>query len=157
MAEEKEKVFHVFKKNVPYYNVGVRRTRWDNDGIMLTKEFPTVRVEDEDLREFKLANKYNLNNGLIVNVDDEDISWDENNSVTDEQVDELLKNYAKLKSTLPNITSHVILKKILDTADEQEKPKKTRSLIQARLDELEPENTDVEAMYREVGRSSFDE
>jgi hypothetical protein len=157
MAEDKDKIFHVFRKNVPYYNVGVRRTRWDTDGILLTNEFPTVRIEDEDLREFKLANKYNLNNGLIVNVDEEDITWDENNAVTDEQVDELLKNYAKLKSTLPTITSLVILKKILDKAEEQEKPKKTRSLIQARLDEIEPEQTDIEEMYRDVGRNSFDE
>src|SRR6188474_501234 len=113
-----EKVYFTFKKNMPYYNVGVRRTRYDNDGIMLTNEFPTIRVEEEDLREFKMANKYGIQNGLIIQVDEDNLDWELNNAISDEQVNELLKNYPKLKSTLQTITAPVVLQKILVAAKE---------------------------------------
>lgn len=136
-------VYFTYKKNVPYYNVGVRRSLRDNDGIMLTNEFPTVRVEEKDLRDFKMANKYGLLQGLIVSIEEDTMDWELNNSLTDEQAEELLKNYARLKSVLPTIDSPPIVQKILTLATEQEKPKKTISIIQARLDEITPEETEI--------------
>lgn len=153
--EKDLKVWHTYKKNVPYYNVGIRRFRGDTDGIILTNEFPTHRVEEEDLREFKMANKYSLLNGLIVETEEDNLDWELNNSITDEQVDDLLKNYAKLKSTLQTITAPPILQKILTTAKEQEKPKKTISLIQSRVDEVVPDEEDF--IYREDMQQTYDD
>ena len=152
---KEEKVFYTFKKNMPYYNVGVRRHRHDTVGLILTNEFPTVRIEEEDLREFKMANKYGLQNGLIIQVDEEDLEWELNNAISDEQVDELLKNYAKLKSTLQTITAPPVLHKILRTAQDQEKSKKTISLIQARVDEVVPDEDSF--IYREDMQATYDD
>ncbi len=147
-------VYFTFKKNVPYYNIGIRYFRGDNDGVVLTNEFPTVRVKEEDLREFKMANKQHLLEGKLIPVDEDNLDWETANAVTDEQVEDLLKNYAKLKSTLQTLTSLAIVQKILTTAEEQEKPKKTISIIRARLDELTP---DEDFISRAEMQSTFDD
>ena len=152
---KEEKIWHTYKKNVPYYNLGIRKFRSDNDGVMLTNEFPTFRVEEDDLREFKMANKKHILEGKIVEVAEENLDWEVNNVITDEQAAELLKNYAKLKSTLQTLNSIAIVQKILTTAKEQEKPKKTVSLIQARLDEISPD--EEEFIYREDMQSTYDD
>lgn len=133
---KEDTVYLTFKKNTPYYNVGVRRHSADTDGFMLTNEFPTIRIKEEDLRDFKVANKYGLKQGLVIQVDEDNLDWDLNNALTDEQANELLKNYPKLKSTLQVIDSAPIVQKLLQFAEEQDKPKKTVSLIRARLDEV---------------------
>lgn len=138
MARE-ETEYYIFKKNVPYYNVGVRRSLYDTDGIMLTNEFPTVRIEEKDLRDFKRANKRVMQEGLVIQVEDEDLDWELVNDVSDEEVAELLKSYTRLKSTLQTLTSMPVVQKIYTTAVDQDKPKKTVSLIKARLDELTPD------------------
>jgi hypothetical protein len=122
---------------------------------MLTNEFPTVRVEDEDLREFKMANKYALTNGLLIEVEEDALDWDTNNAITDEEVTELLKNYPKLKATLQTITAPVILHKILQMARDKEASKKTISVIQSRIDEAVPE--EGEFVYREDMQQTYDE
>ena len=147
-------VYFTFKKNVPYYNIGIRYFRGDNDGVVLTNEFPTVRVKEEDLREFKMANKQHLLEGKLIPVDEDNLDWETANAVTDEQVEDLLKNYAKLKSTVQTLTSLAIVQKILTTAEEQEKPKKTVSIIRARLDELTP---DEDFISRAEMQSTFDD
>src|SRR5688572_18751103 len=141
MAREEVKMF-TFKKNVPYYNVGVRRFIGDADGVMLTAEFPTIRVEEKDLRDFKTANKYSITQGLIKEVPEEDLDWEINNNISDEEAEELVKNYLQLKTTLAKIDSFPIVQKILQLAIEQDRPKKTISLIQARFDELNPGELD---------------
>lgn len=148
-------VYYTFKKNVPYYNIGIRHFRGDNDGVVLTNEFPTVRVKEEDLREFKMANKQHLLEGKLIPVDEDNLEWDTANAVTDDQVNDLLKNYAKLKSTLQTLTSVAIVQKIMTAADEQEKSQKTRSLIRARLDELTPDEEDF--ISRSEMQSTFDD
>jgi hypothetical protein len=122
--------------------VGVRKFVGDADGVMLTNEFPTIRVEEKDLRDFKMANKYGITQGLIKEVPEDALDWEINNDVSDEDANELLKNYAKLKSTLQTIDSLPIAQKILTMAQEQDKPKKTLSLIQSRVDELTPDDLD---------------
>lgn len=159
VKEEKEMVkedtvYHTFKKNVPYYNIGIRYFRGDSDGLVLTNEFPTVRVKDEDLREFKMANKQHLLEGKLVPVEEDNLDWETANAITDEQVDDLLKNYAKLKSTLQTLTSVAIVQKILTAAEEQDKTKKTISLIRARFDELSP---DDEFIGRNDMQTTFDD
>lgn len=136
---EEAKIFFTYKKNVPYYNVGIRRFRGDTDGVMLTNEFPTYRVEEKDHRDFKMANKRVILEGLIKEVPEEDIEWEVVNALSDEEVTELLKNYAQLKSQLQRLTSLPVVQKIYTTAEEQDKSRKTLSLIKSRLDELTPD------------------
>lgn len=136
---KEDTVYYTYKKNVPYYNVGVRRNFLDTDGIMLTNEFPTVRVEEKDLRDFKMANKYSILNGLIKEVEEDVIDWDITGILTDEEAFELTKNYAKLKSALPNITSGPIVQKMLAIAKENERGKQVIKLLETRLAEVQPE------------------
>jgi hypothetical protein len=131
-------VYHYFQKNVPHYNVGVRRSFSDTDGVLLTNEFPTFRVEEDDLSDFKRANKYALSNGLIMEVEEEDYDIDDTNVITDEQALELTKNYAKLKSRLPSITSAPIVQKMLALAREEERGKQVIKILEARLAEVQP-------------------
>lgn len=152
---KEEKVWHTYKKNVPFYNLGIRRFRGDNDGVMLTNEFPTFRVEEDDHREFKMANKKHILEGKIALVPEESLEWEVSNAVTDEEADELLKNYAKLKSSLTNINSPAIVQKILARAEEQGKPKGTLSLIKNRLGEITPDEKDF--IYREDMQATYDD
>lgn len=150
-----EKIWHTFKKNVPYYNVGVRRSFTDTDGVILTNEFPTVRVEEDDLRDFKMANKYGLINGLIIEVEEDDLEWDLSNALTDEQVVELTKNYAKLKSVLPTVTSPAIAQKILAIAKENERGKQVIKLIESHVKEITPDEDEI--IRREDMQQSYDD
>ena len=136
---KEDKVYITYKKNV-IYNVGIRRFVGDNDGVILTNEIPSYRVEEDLLRDFKIANRRVITEGLIVEAEEESLDWDVSNAVTDEQVQDLLKNYAKLKSTLNTISSVPVVQKILIAANDKDASKRTISLIQARLDEITPED-----------------
>lgn len=136
---EQEEEFVTYKKNV-IYNLGARRTISDTDGVMLTNEFPTIRVEKKHLRDFRMANKYALTNGLLKEVPTDEYEFSDHNAVSDDEATELLKNYAKLKSVLQQIDSLPIVQKIYNLALEQEKSPKVKSLVKARLDELTPED-----------------
>lgn len=137
MAEVRE--FYVYRKNVPYYNVGVRRNIWDADGVLLTQEFPTVRIEAKDHNDFKRANKRPIQEGLIRLVDDEAMDWEIVNELSDEEALELLKNYARLKSQLQKLDSLAMVQKLYQFAVEKDSQPKTLSLVKARLDELTPD------------------
>lgn len=137
MAEDT--VFHTYKKNVGY-NVTVRLFPQDFDGVTLNNVFPTVRIGESKIRDFKMSNQRIIREGLIVEVPEESLDWELANALTDEQVSELLKNFPKLKATLPTIDSLPILYKIQNLANERELSKRTRSAIQARIDEVTPED-----------------
>ena len=132
--EETKKVVY-FKRNVPY-TVGGRYSAADTQGFVLNRLQPWVGVPIDNLRDFKMVNRRALVEGLIVETPEPSVDWETPNALTDEAVDDLLKSYLKLKSTLTEVTSVAILSKMLERAKEQNKSGKTVSLIQSRLDEL---------------------
>jgi hypothetical protein len=132
--EETKKVVY-FKRNVPY-TVGGRFNTADTQGFVLNRLQPWIGVPLDNLRDFKMVNRRALIEGLIVETNEPSVDWATPNALTDEAVDELLKSYLKLKSTLAEVTSVSILSKMLERAKEQNKSGKTVSLIQSRLDEI---------------------
>lgn len=134
MDQEVKKVVY-YKRNVPY-SIGGRFNNNDNQGFILNRMQPWIAVPVEGLRDFKVANRRAIIEGLIVETPEPSVDWDTPNALTDEAVDELLKSYLKLKSTLAEVTSISILSKMLERAKEQNKAGKTVSLIQSRLDEV---------------------
>jgi hypothetical protein len=128
-----------YKVNVPY-PVGVRFHMRDAQGRVLTVVDPYVAVKEEDVRDFKRANRYAINNGLIVQSTEPSYDDESPNMLDDEKVDALVKNYLALKNALPEITSVSIIVKILDAAKDQNRPTKTLKLIEARLAEFEEES-----------------
>ncbi len=137
MAEDT--VFHTFKKNVDY-NISVRLFPNDKDGVLLTSVFPTVRVGESRLRDFKMSNQRLLKEAQVIEVSEELLDFESANVLDDEQIGELLKSYPKLKATLPSIDSLPILYKIQNVAKQRELKKSTLATIAARIAELEPED-----------------
>lgn len=124
-----------YKLNVKY-PVSVRRHPMDNQGVVLSLNNPHIVFEADSLRDFKVANKYAILEGLIVPSEAPDIDWETPNALTDEDITELLKNYLKLKNALNGIDSLSILNKILQAAKEQDKSDKIKKLIINRIEEL---------------------
>lgn len=133
MAEEE--VF--YKKNVPY-RVGVRFNLRDTEGAVLTTEDPYIAIPKKELRDFIQANRYGLQNGLIVEVPEPPMEIITPNSITDEQAEVIVKNYFDLKKRLPEITSESTLIKLLDTAKNLGRSQKTIQLILDRYEEISP-------------------
>lgn len=135
MADIDDKLVY-YKKNVPYI-VGGRMFLKDPQGYILTTENPYIAVELKKLRDFKIANKQNIIEGLIIAAEEPSLDWETDNAVDDEQALALIKgNYITLKNTLEKITSLSIVQKMLELAKENDRPKKTLSIINARLEEL---------------------
>lgn len=142
MENETGKIVY-YKRNVPY-TVGVRFHALDSQGFILNNRQPWVGVAVEKLRDFKMANRRAIMEGLIVETPEPDVDWDTPNALTDEDIDELLKNYLKLKSTIAEVNSPSILAKVLERAKDQNKSGKTIALIQERLDEITVEEGVIE-------------
>ena len=141
MAEESEFVY--YKLNVRV-STGVRMFPGDADGVLLSpRGTNTVAVPKNKLRDFKNANKRLIIEGAIVPTEEPSMDWETTNALTDEDVNELLKNYMKLKSTLQTLDSLPILYKMIETAKEKEMSNKTISLINSRIAELEPEEKPI--------------
>lgn len=151
---KEDTIYFNFKKNVPYYNVGVRRHFRDTDGIILTNEFPVVRIEEKDLRDFKMANKYSITSGLIKEVPEDDTDWDVSGVLSDDEAFEMTKNYARLKAVLPTIVSAPIVQKMLTHAREEERGKQTIKILEARLEQIAP--TDDGFISRDEMQSTTD-
>lgn len=134
MEQEAKKIVY-FKRNVPY-TVGVRFHSQDSQGFVLNASQPWVGVAVERLRDFKMANKRAFVEGLIVETDEPNVDWVTPNAIGDSEIDELLKNYLKLKSSVAEVSSVSILAKMLERAKEQNKSGKILTLIQNRIDEL---------------------
>ena len=130
----------VYYKKTVNYNIGVRRFIGDSDGVLLSGANPVVEVPKEDLRDFKIANKEAFINGLIIEVEEPSIEWETNNTLSDQEVTDLVKNYLSLKNRLPKIDSVPVLYRILEEAKLQDRAKRIVSLIQSRIDELEEED-----------------
>lgn len=128
-----------FKVNVPY-PVGVRFHTRDAQGRVLTVIEPYVAVNESGERDFRRANKYAIQNGLIVETGEPAFDDETPNQIDDEKAEALVKNYLALKNALLEITSVSIIVKLLDTAKEHNRPTKTLKLIEARLAEFEEES-----------------
>lgn len=134
MAREQiEYVYYM--KNVDYF-VGVKSNIKDSIGQLLTYENPFVAVDIDHIRDFKIANKRAILEGLIIPVEEPSLDWETENAITDSEIDELLKNFLKLKAKLPKISSLAVAEKILNTAKEQNKSPKILNMIQSHIDGL---------------------
>lgn len=139
-----------WKKNVAY-TVTVRRNLQDNQGVSLNNMSPTVGIDVEDIRDFKIANKRAILEGLIVPTEAPEIDWETPNALTDEDITELLKNYLKLKNALLTIDSISTLSRMLEAAREQEKSTKIITLIKDRLESLSTDEVLNPAEMQGVG------
>lgn len=128
-----------YKKNVKYV-IGGRFFIGDPQGWTLTDENPFVAIKPDNLRDFKLANKRAIIEGLIVTADEPPIDWETTNAITDEEAKELVKNYLQLKQTLEKIDSYQTANKLLETAKELDRPAKTIKMIEAKVEELSDED-----------------
>lgn len=134
-----------FERNVPY-PLGVRMDINDSIGKLLTDDHPFVAVDVENIRDFKLANKKAIIQGLIKPSEEPNLDWETPNTITDAEINDLLKNYLKLKSKLVNVNSLPIVQKFYAAAKTQNKSEKIIALIKERLDEMEESAIDVTSM-----------
>lgn len=142
MAEEPEKL-HFFKANVKYM-ITPKRFRGDTDGVALSGNFGApYEVPASKLREFKNANKRLLLEGLMVEVEEPEIDWETANQLTDDDIQNLLKTPAKLKSIIPTIDSAPILHNLLSAAKEKGSAPSVTKQIQDRLKEVEPDPEEI--------------
>lgn len=130
------KAYTYYKKNVPYY-LTVRMSIRDNVGKLLTTEDPFVAVDQDEIRDFKLANKRAIIDGLILPADEPALDWETPNTLTDEEILNTLKSYLQLRSRMSTITSVPIIYKFLNKAKETNKSEKILQLIKDRLEELD--------------------
>jgi hypothetical protein len=94
-------------------------------------------VPVEGLKDFKMANKQVIIEGLIVETDEPNVDWVTVNALEIPEIDELLKSYLKLKAAVEKVDSPAILGKILERAKEQNKSEKVIALVQDRIDVLD--------------------
>lgn len=130
-----DKVF--YKKNVPY-RIGVRTDIKDTVGSVLDDQNPYIEVEREDLRKFIQANRYAIERGLLIEIDEPPLETVSVNSITDEQAVEIVKNFHALKKRLPEITSDVTILKLLNAAKAGKRSEATIRIITERYEEVSP-------------------
>lgn len=152
MAEEE--TLHYFKRNVNH-TVSVRFFRGDRDGRVLNSVDNVVEVKDKDLKVFKEVNKGAILQGLIVEVGEPEENWETANAITDDDINAMLGNYLKLKNGVERITSVPILYKILEAATEKGSSKKSIAIIQAQIDAIEPDPSEI--VTRDEMVRSYDE
>ena len=140
---EAEKL-HFYKANVGY-TIAVRANIGDSKGKVLTQSNPYVVIADKDLRDFKRANRTAIQNGLIVETTEP--NWDDEtpNALEDDKAAEIVKNVFALQKALKSFTAEVPLRKLLEAAEEQHRPKKTIDLIKKRLVEVTGIDEDEES------------
>lgn len=133
---DKDEVF--YKKNVPY-RVGVRMNTKDSVGTVLDEETPYISVDKADLRKFLQANKYAIERGLIIEIDEPPLETFSPNSINDEQAVELVKDYHTLRKKLPEITSDAAISKLIAAAKATKRKEATMKLLMERYEEVSPE------------------
>jgi len=132
---EKDVVY--YKRNVNY-RIGVRSDLKDTVGDILDENNPYVSVPKEDLRKFLQANKYAIEQGLLIEIDEPPLETYSVNSITDDQAAEIVKNYHVLRKKLPEITSDVVVLKLLDAAKRTNRKEATIKVIMERYEEISP-------------------
>lgn len=129
--------FVYYKKNVPF-NVGVRFFLRDADGMVLTNENPYVNIDKENIKDFLMANKHAIQKGLIIEAPEPSFDFVTENTITDEEAAEIVKNLFILKKRLPLVTSEATLGKLYEAAKEQGRSKKILDMIEDRLADVSP-------------------
>lgn len=124
-----------WRKTVPY-TVSVRRNVLDNIGLLINETTPWIAIEADTLMDFKIANKKMILDGVIVPTDTPTIDWDTPNAISDDEMDELLKNMLKLRSKLKTVDSVPTLNRLLERAKDQDKSQKVKDAIRSRLEEV---------------------
>lgn len=124
-----------WRKTVPY-TVSIRRHVLDNVGMLLNGVNPWVAIEADSLMDFKIANKKMILDGVIVQMDTPTIDWDTPNAISDEEMDDLLKNMLKLRSKLKTVDSAPTLTRLLERAKQQDKSQKIKDAIRERIEEV---------------------
>jgi hypothetical protein len=132
---EKDVVY--YKKNVSY-RIGVRSDLKDTVGEVLDDNNPYVAVPKEELRKFLQANKYAIEKGLLIEIAEPPLETYSVNSITDDQAAEIVKNYHVLRKKLLEITSDVVVLKLLDAAKKTNRKEATIKLIMERYEEISP-------------------
>lgn len=127
----------VYYKKTVLYTIGVRYFRDDSKGKVLTNDDPVIAVDEDKLRDFKLANKAAILSGLIMETSEPSIEWETDNAITDEEMTNLTKSYLALKMRLQKIDSLPTLYRLLENAQTNDRTKKTLGLIHDRIDMLE--------------------
>jgi hypothetical protein len=134
--------FTFYKRNVGYV-VGGRWYPTDEKGWTLTLNNPYIAVKPEQLRDFKTANKRAILEGLIIQSDEPVVDWETPNAVSDEKAAEIVKlPFLALKKQIEDITSIATMSKIVETAKELDRPKRTLALLENRLEELTADDVD---------------
>lgn len=142
-----EKIVY-YKKTVPYV-IGGRRFTGDNIGFVLTSDQPWVAVKESGLRDFKIANKRAIVEGLIIETDEPNVDWETSNIYTDEQIDELFKlGAAKVRKALLDITSVATVTRMLERAKEQKRSDAMVEALEEKLEEIDHERVEIEDIER---------
>jgi len=140
----------VYYQKTVGYNVGVRAHSLDNQGFLLTGLQPWIGVKEENLRDFKIANKRAISEGLILQVEEPAVDIQTPNALTDADIDTLLKNQAKLRAGVKNIDSLPIVLRIQEKAQDKGLSQSTLDIIEARIDELSDAEQDFSALERKL-------
>jgi hypothetical protein len=142
-----EKIIY-YKKTVPYV-LGGRRFTGDNIGFVLTTEQPWVAVKESALRDFKIANKRAIVEGLLIETDEPSVDWETSNVYTDEQIDDLFKSgIAKVRKALLEITSVSTVARMLERAKQQKRSDAMVEALEEKLEEIDHERVEIEDIER---------
>lgn len=134
MAEE----MYYYRVNT-LYPVGIRFNMGDNKGKVLTTNDPYVAIKYNDLRDFRRANFYAIDKGLIIATEEPSMEIESPNMISDQKAAAMVKNKLALKDALATITSAPMVVKLLDEAKLQGRNAATIKMIETKLREFEPE------------------
>lgn len=141
-------MIHYYTKTVKY-TIGGRRFEGDEKGFVLTERNPYVSVKDEDLRDFRMANKRAIIAGLMIPTEEPSVDWDTPNAITEIRAAEIVKlPYLSLTKELEKITSIPHMSMIVEASKEQNRPIKTQKLVEAKLAKLAADQ-DIEFIGRD--------
>jgi hypothetical protein len=126
-----------YKKNVQF-NVGVRLSLSDSQGVLLSNANPYVAIEKNKLRDFIQANKTALEKGLLVKSDEPSLIIENANIIDDAQAKEIVKNVFVLKKKLGEISSDTSLLKLYQAAKAAKRSNQVLEMIENRLAEISP-------------------
>lgn len=132
-----------FKVNTNY-PVGIRFNMGDMKGRVLTSRDPYVQVKPDDLRDFKRANQYAIQNGLIVETEEPSLDFDSPNIIDDAKANNIVKSKMALKQALAEVTAPHAVAKLLDAAHRNKSSATTVKMIEAKLKEFSPEENEDE-------------
>jgi hypothetical protein len=133
--EEKQE-FYYYRVNTRY-PVGIRFNMGDTKGKVLTLNDPYVAVRYNELRDFRRANYFAIDKGLIIATEEPSMDIESPNMIDDAKAAALVKNKIALKDALANITSAPVVAKLLDEAKLQGRNSGIIKMIETKMKEFE--------------------